>query len=185
MPSTKDTPPYFHGLAGFACKRNRLYRVYVRPDELIFIWAGDPVQTAESARAAGVHHGVLGVLIASLIAKAVDSTKKNAARKETLDSTPLEDLVRDDKRNIRALIREFDEVKIGPRSPRHATMWGDQSHQAVLILRHRTLGKYRIGLASVEDVRVAVAELPRVFGSICDIGIEWSDREQKFVKKTI
>src|SRR5262245_54506124 len=107
MAAGKNTPPYFHGLAGFVCKRNRLYRVYVRPDELTFIWAGDAVQTAESARVAGVHHGLLGVLIGSLIAKAVDPTKKNASRKEVLDSTPLEDLIPDDRRNVRAAIHEF------------------------------------------------------------------------------
>lgn len=37
---TMSRPPYFHALATFFCKSNRLYRIYVRPDELVFIWAG-------------------------------------------------------------------------------------------------------------------------------------------------
>jgi hypothetical protein len=41
MSTSADRPPYFHALAAFVCKRNRLYRIYVRADELLFIWAGN------------------------------------------------------------------------------------------------------------------------------------------------
>jgi hypothetical protein len=40
MAERTGTPPYFHALAVFTCKRNRLYRIYVCPDELVLISAG-------------------------------------------------------------------------------------------------------------------------------------------------
>src|SRR6266436_5336380 len=71
---------------------------------------------------------------------------------------------------------------IGPRSERHARMYSDHGHQALLHLRHASLGKYRLGIASVEDVAIALRELPRVLGEVCRVEIEWSERDKKFVK---
>ena len=184
MESSMESPPYFHALAVFACKSNRLYRIYVRPDELVAIWAGSGMEGMAGAHAGAAAHGLIGALLGALIAKALDPSKKNAARKEVLDATPLEELVGDHPKNLRAPIDEFEEVRIGPRSEWHARNYSDHRHQALLYLRHRSLGKYRLGIASVEDVRVALEELPRVLGEVCRIEIEWSDRDKKFVKRT-
>jgi hypothetical protein len=164
------------------CKRNRLYRVYIRPDELVFIWAGSGSEGVAGARAGGAAHGALGALIGALFAKMLDPSKKNAARKAVLDSTPLDDLIEDNPMNLRALLREFEEVRIGPRSARHAAGYADHDHQALLYLRHQSLGKYRLGIASVEDVAVALRELPRIFGSLCQVEIQWSERQKKYVQ---
>ena len=85
-----ESPPYFHALAVFACKGNRRYRIYVRPSELVFIWAGSGMEGVAGARAAGAAGGLVGAFVGSLIAKSLDSTKKNAERKAVLDGTPLE-----------------------------------------------------------------------------------------------
>jgi hypothetical protein len=178
-----DAPPYFHALAVFACKSNRLYRVYVRPDELVCIWAGSGMEGIARAHAAGAMHGALGALLAHFIAKALDPSKKNEARKRLLDSTPLEQLIPGHPKNLRVTVNEIEERRILPRSERHAGMYSDHAHQALLILRHRSLGKYRLGIASVEDVRVVLKELPRVLGDVCRVETEWSEREMKFVKR--
>jgi hypothetical protein len=179
-----ESPPYFHALAAFVCKSNRLYRIYVRPDELVCIWAGSGMEGVAGAHAGGAMHGALGALLGVLIAKALDPGKKNAARRAVLDETPLEQLIGDHPKNLRAPLNEFDEVRIAPRSERHAQMYSDPRHQALLYLRHRSLGKYRLGLASVEDVQVALRELPRVLKDVCRIEIEWSEQDRKFVKRT-
>ena len=70
MVSSTAAPPYFHALAAFACKSNRLYRIYVRPDELVFIWAGSSMEGVAGAHAAGTANGLLGALLGILIAKA-------------------------------------------------------------------------------------------------------------------
>lgn len=181
--SSMETP-YFHGLAVFACKSNRLYRIYVRPDELLFIWAGSGREGVAGAHAGAAAHGLVGALLGVLIAKALDPTKKNAARKEVLDAMPLDQLIADHPKNVRAALSEFEEVRIGPRSERHARMYSDHEHQALLYLRHRSLGKYRLGIASVEDVETALRELPRVLGQVCVVEIEWSEQDKKFVKRT-
>jgi hypothetical protein len=161
-----ESPPFFHALAVFACKSNRLYRIYVRPDELVFIWAGAGMEGVAGARAAGTSGGLVGALVGSLMANLMDSTQKNQARKAVLDGTPLEQLIGDDARNLRASINEFEEVRIGPRSERHARTYSDHGHRALLVLRHQSLGKYRLGLQTDEDVRVALRELPRVLGKV-------------------
>jgi len=175
--------PYFHGLAVFACKSNRLYRVYIRPDELVFIWAGSGMEGMAGAHAGAAAHGLVGALLGALMAKALDPTKKNAARKAVLDGTPLEQLIGDHAKNVRAALNEFDEVRIGPRSEWHARSYSDHGHQALLYLRHRALGKYRLGIASVEDVEIALKELPRVLGDVCQVEIEWSKKDGNFVKR--
>jgi hypothetical protein len=183
MADSTESPPYFDAQAAFVCKANRRYRIYVCPDELIFIWAGHGVVAANHAGAA-VHGGLIGVLLYALIAKATDPSKKNAVRQAVLDEAKLEDLVHDDARNLRALLDDFTEVRISPRSEWHAGQYSDPAHKALLTLRHRTLGKYRLGIASNQDVEVALRELPRVFGERCRVEIEWSEEKEKFVKRT-
>ena len=72
----------------------------------------------------------------------------------------------------------FEEVRIGPRSDGHARTYSDHHHQALLRLRHRTIGKYRLGIASVHDTQVALKELPRIFGDKCRVEIQWPEQEQ-------
>jgi hypothetical protein len=179
MALSTENPPYFHALAVFACKSNRLYRIYIRPDELVFIWAGSGMEEVAGARAASAAHGLLGVLLGALFAKMLDPTKKNAARKALLDGTALEQLIGDHPKNLRAPINEFEEVRIAPRSDRHARAYSDHGHQALLYLRHRSLGKYRLGIASVEDARNALKELPPILGEVCRVEMQWPEREQK------
>jgi hypothetical protein len=93
-------------------------------------------------------------------------------------------LIGDNPMNLRAAINEFEEVRIGPRSERHARAYSDHGHVALLTLRHRSLGKYRLGIQSDEDARTAIRELPPALGKVCAVEIEWSEREKKFVKRS-
>jgi len=173
-----DNTPFFHAMAVFACKANRLYRIYVRPNELVFIWAGKGGEGLAGARAVsqrgGLHSAVGGALQSFL-----DPSKGNDARRRVLDQTPLDQLIGDDPRNLRAAVDEFEEVRISPRSDAHARMYSDHRHQALLRLRHRTIGKYRLGIASLNDTQVAFTELPRVFGEKCRLEIPWPEQEQR------
>jgi hypothetical protein len=110
---------------------------------------------------------------------ALDPSKKNTARRDVLDRTPLDGLIRDHPKNLRAPVEGFEEVRICPRSDGHARAFSDHRHQALLRLRHGTLGKYRLGIASLHDTQVAFKELPRIFGSRCHVEIPWPEREQE------
>jgi len=155
------TPPNFYGLATFCCKANRLYRIYLRPDEMIFIWAGKGGEGVAGALAvAKGGHGPKAAM-GEALARWLDPTDVNQARLEVLERTTLEELLDDHPLNLRAPLAGFEEVRIRARSDFHARAFSDHGHQALLHLRHRSLGKLRLGLAMVEDVKVAISELPR------------------------
>ena len=172
MAGPVESTPYSHALAVFACKSNRLYRIYIRPEELVFIWAGSGAEGMHGAQAAALGGGLAGALIGMAMKAALDPAKKNAARLAVLDATPLDQLIGDNPKNLRAPVDGFSEVRIGKRSERHARSYSDHGHQALLYLRHRDLGKYRLGICTVADVRVAMRELPRVVGSVYKAEIE-------------
>ena len=48
---------YFHALACFLYQRNRLYRIFIRPDELVFIWAGNGSEGLVGARSVAARGG--------------------------------------------------------------------------------------------------------------------------------
>jgi len=174
----ETTDVYFHALACFYCKRNRFYRIFIRPDELVFIWAGSGSEGLAGARAVAALGGT-GALVGKALESALDPTKKNQSRIEVLDHTPLEQLISDHPNNIRASIADFELVRIRPRSDDHARAFSDHCHQARLFLRHCTLGKYRLGIASLQDTQIALKELPRIFGDRCRIEIQWPEQEQQ------
>ena len=70
-------------------------------------------------------------------------------------------------------------MRIAKRSDRHARAYSDHGHQALLYLRHNTLGKYKLGIVSAADVRVAMNELPRVLGNVYKAEIEPPESDQK------
>jgi len=180
-----DHVPYFHALASFACKANRLYRIYVRRQELVFIWAGRGDEGLSGARfllgsgsAMGGARGVLARLAGEGAQRLLDPTARNLDRGDELDRTPLAFLIPDHPANFRLDTGGFEEVRIGARSDHHARAYSDHDHQALLHVRHRRWGKLRLGLSSVEDVRVAMDELPRVLGKKCRVDIARPLREQ-------
>ena len=150
-------------------KRNRLYRIFIRPDELVFIWAGSGSEGLAGARAA----------VGDALDPMLDPIKKNESRLEVLNRTPLDQLIGDHPDNIRASIADFEQIRIRPRSDDHARGFSDHSHQARLFLRHHTLGKFRLGIASLKDTQIAFTELPRIFGDKCQVEIKWPEQEQK------
>lgn len=186
-----DDTPYFHAKAAFACKANRLYRIYVRRQELVFIWAGKCGEGLAGVRAMSRAHsrmpwfmpgfaieGMLYSLLGKGMEKFMDPTETNRSRGQKLDRTPLAHLIPDHSANLRAPTGGFEEVRIGARSDRHAHAYGDHGHQALLHIRHRRFGKLRLGLCSIEDVHAAMDLLPKVLGTRYRVDIARPLREQ-------
>lgn len=180
-----DDTPYFHAKAAFACKANRFYRVYVRRQELVFIWAGKSGEGLAGARVVSRFHtrtffieGLLSSLIGKGMEKLMDPAKSNAAREQILDTTSLSKLIPDHSTNLRANTGGFEEVRLGSRSDAHARRYSDHGHQALLHIRHRKFGKLRLGLCSIEDVHAAMDLLPKVLGTRYRADIARPVREQ-------
>lgn len=180
-----DDTPYFHAKAAFACKANRLYRVYVRRQELVFIWAGKCGEVLAGARVVSRFHarsfgieGMLFSLIGKGMEKLIDPAETNRARRQVLDTTPLSRLIPDHPANLRAHTGGFEDVRVGARSDAHARTYADHGHQALLHIRHRKFGKLRLGLCTVEDVHAAMDLLPKVLGTRYRVDISRPFREQ-------
>lgn len=183
---TDEDVPSFHALAAFACKANRLYRIHVRHHELVFIWAGrgsEGLRGAQAVGRAGSGARLLDALVARVVgtgmASLLDSSTANRARREVLDRTPLDRLMRDHPANVRMHTGGFEEVRLGPRSDRHARAYGDHEHQALLHVRHSRVGRWRLGLCSIEDVHAAMDLLPRVLGTRFRVDTARPLREQR------
>lgn len=174
------SPPFFNGQAAYAFRRNRLYRIYVREDDLVFIWAGSGSEGLHGAQTVARQQGLLGRIILSPFRRLLDPSKKNAARLAVLEQTALPELLHDDPRNFVARIGDIVGARLVPRSERHARTFSDHRHAALFLFRHRTLGKFRIGLLPA-DVPIAMRELPRLLGSRCRVEIAWNESERRAV----
>lgn len=158
-------PLFFHALATFSCKANRLYRVYLLPQEWVFVWAGKGGEGAAGALATA-RSSASGRGLGAVLARMLDPTEQNLARLEKLDSTPFEAQIADHPLNLRLPVAGFTEARFCPRSDAHARLFSDHHHQARLFLRHRAVGKYRLGLQTVEETRLAMREVPRRLGAL-------------------
>jgi len=173
-----ESAPYFHAIAVFKCRKNRLYRIYLRPHDLVFVWAGNGGEGFAGA-AAVTKLGGLNALLGGAMKSILDPSKKNQDRRYVLDSSTVDQLAGDHPKNFTALIADVDEVRIGPRSDLHARLYSDHQHQALLHLQHRTLGTFVLGIQSVADTQIAMSELPRLLGRNCHIEIPTPTRQQK------
>jgi hypothetical protein len=176
MAENFEQPPFFQGMAPFAWRPNRLYRVYVLPGELVFIYAGSG---GELSAAAGAQFGLLG----GLLAAATSPAKKNRERQQRLDGAQLDELVADHKHNFRAPATDLTGVSLDPRSFWLAAMYQQPSHAGVLRFTHVKKGKMQLCIGSVEEMKVAVESVPPALGGRVAVNVEWNERKRKFVKK--
>lgn len=158
-------PPFFHGLACMTWSPNRLYRVYVLPGELAFVWAATGT---EMDRAMGAQFGLLGALAFSALAT---NEEENASRKETLDRSGLDQVIADNKHNFRAQRADFLEASVEPKSLWLAFAYGQAAHRGVFRFTHREKGKFALCLPSDEDVRAAALHLPTALGGLVRVEV--------------
>src|SRR5262249_14753088 len=131
-------PPFFSAIEPRAWTTNRLYRVYVLPRELVCVWAGKGNDLALSLGAQG---GVLG----GLLAAGTSPGKKNASRREELNTKPLAELRADHKHNFAVRVEDIEEAEIVP-----ASFWFRMSYSAIApvgLVRIRSSGRGRLTLA--------------------------------------
>jgi len=156
---------YFEATAVFFVRKNRLYRIFIRSDELVFIWAGSGSEGLAGARRVRRMRGGLEGLMAAGLEKLLDPSQKNAARQTVLNTTQLPQLLNNHPKNLRFSLRGMTEISILPRSDGHARAFSDHEHQAIMRVVHESLGNYKLGIRTVHDVEVAMRELPKLLGN--------------------
>lgn len=158
MNAARPKPPYFSAIQPRTWTPNRVYRVYVLPDEWVGVWAGrgDDVTMMAAAQ---------GGLIGGLLAVAANPAKKNARRAEELDAKPLEELRDDHKHNFSVHVHDIEEAEaVG------VSFWFRINHASVgavglLRLRMSDGSKLTLALRTEEDVRRVLELLPAQLGA--------------------
>ncbi len=185
MNRSADEAPYFHAIAAFIFRPNRLYRVYVRSDELVFIYIGSG---GEFASAMGLICPVSdeGPEVQSLerFTDTVPHDSAIARRLEVLDRTPLSDLIDDHKHNFRAPFPELSHVRLEPMSIAHAEGYSDPNHVGLLKFRHQSRGRFTLGVQGLADMRTALTLLSPLLGEKLAVDVVWDDQSQQLVSKT-
>jgi hypothetical protein len=174
MDGPNTNPPFFSAIEPRAWTTNRLYRVYVLPHEWVCVWAG---KGNDLALALGAQGGLLG----GLLAAATSPGKKNASRKEELDTRPLAELRADHKHNFAVRVEDVEDAEIVP-----ASLWFRMSYSAIapvglLRVRSRGRGRLTLALTTNDDMRQALELLPRQLGDRLQVSLCWDERRGRYV----
>jgi hypothetical protein len=179
-PNVPSQPPYFQARATFVFRRNRLYRVYVRPGELLFLDAG-PEPQPHLAAAAGVSGGLLGALVGWFLL--FGRQKKAEARRQELDRADTRELQRMalEKPNLQAAAIELSELRIELPGFWHRLSYPGQQRVALLRFKHFDLGQWTLEFPTLDDLHQALETLTPILGDRLAVRITWDDDTQRYV----
>jgi len=185
-----DGPPrYFEARAVFNFRPNRLLRVYVLRDRLLFLDAEPEADVARIARtiplvAGGALFGLVGGLIAWYLLKSLN--QRPAAHRCDLDDLDTEELIaRATYANgcFAAAPDDLSEVRLEAPSFWHSLWWGCFQYAGLLRLRHREFGQYTLQITEVMGMRLAAERLPQLLGGEMEVNAVFCRRLWQFVRK--
>jgi hypothetical protein len=151
-----------------------LYRVYFASGGLFFIRVGGPRHDQ-----AAIHVGLLGLLISSLTIKR--RMRQVEAKIAEMDATTLRERLEDHNDNFTA---RFDQILSSRIDPVGAfTIRGTGKHHGRWQIDFEDRKKMSLPFDTLDDMRVAVAGLPRVLGPKHENRVAWDEARKKHVKK--
>lgn len=181
---TGDKPPiFFHARATYALKSNQYYRVYLKPPDLLFMQAG-PGPAGHVATGAAIHGGAIGGLVGGLIAHRMQ--KKTETRLKKLDDADWDGLlamIEENKKNFQEDVSDVVEASIDPKSIWHQIAYSSPNHVGLLRIRFRDRGKMKLEFLAIEDMRLAVEQLPGILGEALTVNVVWNEAKKRFVAK--
>ncbi|HWX18654.1 MAG TPA: hypothetical protein VN578_01990 [Candidatus Binatia bacterium] len=153
----------------------RVYRVYLRRDDLFFIVLADDLSARPETLTA--HFGLLGLLIGAMMKKR--AKKKNAAATQRMDQTAPEQLLTEHKHNFKLHTSEIREGSIEP--PPWITLETSQAGHWKLLLRDDR--KLKFQFENNEEMTAALDALSKLFNGGLKVNVEWDEKKKRFKKK--
>lgn len=152
---------------------DRLFRVYLAPGGMFFIRIGGPRHDQLA-----VHFGLVGWIISNMTMK----HRQRAAdeRAADLDQASLRDRLEDHKDNFREPYSEIVSSVIQTGTSFLTGMSGQHAGRWTLEFENRKT--MRLQFDTIDDMRIAVQELPKVLGDAHINRVEWNAKKQKYVK---
>jgi hypothetical protein len=148
----ENQPCYFNaGRIAFWNSSRHVYRVYVLPNELLFLKLGTGFRDPRSAGATG---GALGGGIAALVAGR--KMKQIAEKQKQLDEATGEELrhlATTEKGSFAAGSHELTHLRLDPPSAFLGAMLAGTEHAGLLCFTHPERGKYKLELFTPEDAQ--------------------------------
>lgn len=172
-------PPHFHAVAAFGFRPNRVYRIYVLTESLLFAYVGPDKDVDAATIGTFLIGGLIGLMVMNAVNGPREPSEARPDRLEDLDDLTLDELRDEHKHNFEAGPDEFPVARFRPHSFWHALNYQDK---AILQLRHPTRGSLRLAIPDGRDARLALRELGRVFGGDLSVEAEWSRDRGQFVR---
>jgi hypothetical protein len=173
--------PFFVGIASFTWRPHRLYRVYVRGQELFFIYVGS---TIEMSPVTAAQFGVAGVVVGgALSAGAAQKRSRLLDQLEATKDRPLEEVMTLHKYSFPVHPGDLETASLEPFGLWRRLTYRRERHTGLFRFRHRIRGDYTLEFPAREEMRKALEWLPTALGEILQVRVAWDEREQQFVRK--
>jgi hypothetical protein len=174
---------YFLGIvSGGGLGMNRLYRIYLLPDRLLFLEMGN---TGPDALQVGLMAG--GGLIGGLIGAAVAQHRhdKLKSRRYELDVCDVQELIHRALAGKEGFLFKPAELKnavLEAPGPWAAVLMYDRQTGGWLSFEHPEAGKFCITIRGQDEMRKAVKFLPELFGDQLAIRAIYNYRKERFLR---
>jgi hypothetical protein len=179
----RTQPPFFVGRSG------RTFRIYILPDRLLFLSAPDIKELSGAENIVlGVSRlgGLLGAAVGGMIAGSMAQQRESRVRlrHDTLDMADVEhliDMANREGESFELELSDVEEARIEGRNFWQHYFTTDCA--ARLLLLHGERGQVTIDMPKPDDVRVAMKQLPTVFGEKLVVNAAWDWGKGRYVPK--
>ena len=171
-----ETPATFNAKLTSATASDRLYRVYLKRDDVFFVLL--EAGLGASPETLTVHFGLLGMLIGSMMKKR--AKKKRESTIQRIDNLHPEQLLAEHKHNFKLHSSEIKEAVIEPRAL--FTLHGQQVGRLKFFLRDGR--KMNFEFQNNDEMTAALNVLQRFLDSSLKVNVEWDEKKKRFKKKS-
>lgn len=170
-----DIPKTFNAKLISTFSSDRIYRIYSKGNDLIFIQIASGLgATPETVTA---HFGLIGALVGILLKKR--AKRKSEAVIQRIDQQDPEHLLAEHEHNFKLYTAEIADSSID--APSFFASRGPQAGRWRFTLRDGR--KMRFLFQGKDDMKVAVGLLPQLLNATLRVNVEWNEKKKRYRKK--